>query len=94
MSSPERKGKTMDVLEPTQDFYGDLEVNRVGITKNFSVRWKFKIDNRKLTIENGKNSQSSTGCCPNGNPFERSLKRFLPTNLGEAQDKRCQLFEP
>ena len=54
MSSPERKGKTMDVLEPTQDFYGDLEVNRVGITKNFSVRWKFKIDNRKLTIENRK----------------------------------------
>jgi len=22
-----------------------------------------------------------TGCCPNGNPFERSLKRFLPRNL-------------
>jgi hypothetical protein len=27
-------------------------------------------------------------------PFKRSLKRFLPTNLGEAEDKRCQLFEP
>ena len=35
-----------------------------------------------------------SGCCPNGNPFERSLKRFLETNLGEAEDKRCQLFEP
>jgi len=37
---------------------------------------------------------SLTGCCPNGNPFERSLKRFLSTNLDEAEDKRCQLFEP
>ena len=35
-----------------------------------------------------------SGCCPNGNPFERSLKRFLLTNLGEVEDKRCQLFEP
>ncbi len=35
-----------------------------------------------------------TGCCPNGNPFEWSLKRFLPRNLGEVEDKRCQLFEP
>jgi len=34
-----------------------------------------------------------TGCCPNENPFERSLKRFLLTNLGEVEDKRCQLFE-
>jgi hypothetical protein len=33
------------------------------------------------------------GCCPNGNPFEQSLKRFLPTNLGEAGDQQCQLFE-
>jgi hypothetical protein len=39
-------------------------------------------------------SQMLTGCCPNRNPFERSLKRFFPTNLGEAEDKRCQLFEP
>ena len=37
---------------------------------------------------------SKTGCCPNGNLFDRSLKRFLPTNLGEVEDKRCQLFEP
>jgi hypothetical protein len=36
----------------------------------------------------------STGCCPNGNPFELSLKRFLPRNLGEVEDRRCQLFEP
>jgi hypothetical protein len=35
-----------------------------------------------------------TGCCPNRNPFEWSLKRFLPRNLGEVEDKRCQLFEP
>ena len=27
-------------------------------------------------------------------PFKRSLKRFLLTNLSEAEDKRCQLFEP
>jgi len=27
------------------------------------------------------------GLCTNGNPFERSLKRFLQTNLGEAEDK-------
>jgi hypothetical protein len=35
-----------------------------------------------------------TGYCPNKNPFERSLKRFLLINLGEAEDKRFQLFEP
>ena len=35
-----------------------------------------------------------TGWCPNENSFERSLKRFLSTNLGEAEDKRWQLFEP
>jgi hypothetical protein len=35
-----------------------------------------------------------TGCCPNKNPFERALKRFLLINLGEAEDKRFQLFEP
>jgi hypothetical protein len=34
----------------------------------------------------------SRGCCPN--PFERSLKRFLPINLGEVEDKRFELFEP
>jgi len=38
-------------------------------------------------------TQKSTGCRPNRNPFERSLKRFLQTNLGEAEDKRCQLLE-
>jgi hypothetical protein len=36
----------------------------------------------------------STGCCPNKNPFEWSLKRFLLINFGEAEDKRFQLFEP
>ena len=36
----------------------------------------------------------STGCCPNKNSFERSLKRFVLINLGEAEDKRFQLFEP
>jgi len=38
--------------------------------------------------------QSSTGCCPNKNSFERSLKRFLRINLGEAEDQRFELFEP
>ena len=38
--------------------------------------------------------QKKTGSCPTGNPFERSLKRFLLRNLGEVEDKRCQLFEP
>jgi hypothetical protein len=28
------------------------------------------------------------------NPFERSLKRFLLINLGAAEEKRFQLFEP
>jgi hypothetical protein len=28
------------------------------------------------------------------NPFERSLKRFLLINLGEAEEKRFQLFDP
>jgi len=35
----------------------------------------------------------STGCCPNENLFERSLKRFLFINLGEVKEKRFQLFE-
>jgi hypothetical protein len=35
-----------------------------------------------------------TGCCPNKNSFERSLKRFLLINLGEAEDQRFELFEP
>jgi hypothetical protein len=26
-----------------------------------------------------------TGCCPNKNSFERSLKRFLRINLGESR---------
>ena len=34
------------------------------------------------------------GCCPNNNSFERALRRFLPTNVGEVEDQRCQLFEP
>jgi hypothetical protein len=28
------------------------------------------------------------------NPFERSLKRFLLINLGEAEEKRFQLSDP
>jgi hypothetical protein len=34
-----------------------------------------------------------TGCCPNENLFERSLKRFLFINLGAVKEKRFQLFE-
>ena len=30
----------------------------------------------------------STDCCPKRNPFKRSLKRFLVTNLSEAEDQR------
>jgi hypothetical protein len=36
----------------------------------------------------------STGCCPNKNFFERSLKRFYFINLGEAEEMRFQLSEP
>jgi hypothetical protein len=35
-----------------------------------------------------------TGCCPNEELFERSLKWFLLINLGEVKEKRFQLFEP
>jgi len=38
--------------------------------------------------------QSLTGCCPNNNLFERSLKRSLFINLGEVKEMRFQLFEP
>jgi len=38
--------------------------------------------------------QVSTGCFPNKNSFERSLKRFLLINLGAAEDQRFQLLEP
>ena len=35
-----------------------------------------------------------SGCCPNGNPFERSLKRFLPTNLDAFVKSRfCSIRE-
>jgi hypothetical protein len=37
---------------------------------------------------------SVMGFCPDKNTFERSLKLFLLINLGEAEDKRFQLFEP
>jgi hypothetical protein len=33
----------------------------------------------------------STGCCPNKNHFERSLKDFLPIDLAEAKDERFEL---
>ena len=39
-------------------------------------------------------ARNLTGCCPNENLFERSLKRFLFINLGEVKEKRFQLFEP
>jgi hypothetical protein len=34
-----------------------------------------------------------TGCCPNENLFERSLKSSLFINLGEVKEKQFQLFE-
>jgi hypothetical protein len=37
--------------------------------------------------------QYLTGCCPNENLFQRSLKRFLSINLGEVKEKRFQLLE-
>ena len=36
---------------------------------------------------------SGRAVAQNGNPFERSLKRFLQRNLGEVEDKRRQLLE-
>jgi hypothetical protein len=39
-------------------------------------------------------SQKLTGCCPNENLIERSLKRFLFITLGKVKEKRFQLFEP
>jgi len=38
--------------------------------------------------------QGIMGCWPNRNSFERSLKRFLRIDLGEAEGLRFQLFEP
>ena len=39
-----------------------------------------------------------TGCCPNRNPFERSLKRFRPSEKGFGQQpvKECSepIFQP
>jgi len=41
----------------------------------------------ELTGDELVKSQKLTGCCPNKNSFERSLKRFVLINLGEAEDK-------
>jgi len=45
VSSAERKGKTMDVLEPIEDSYGDLEINRIEIRKDIRDNWKLQINN-------------------------------------------------
>jgi len=37
-------------------------------------------------VEKGR-GQIFPSCCPNKNHFERSLKRFLLINLGEAEDQ-------
>jgi hypothetical protein len=53
--------------------------------------------NFRLGISDSKEAKMGlllTGCCPNKNSFERSLKRFLLINLGDAEDQRFQLFEP
>ncbi len=45
----------------------------------------------KRTIETGTISQKFTGCCPNRNPFERSLKRFCQQILAKwkISDVNC-----
>jgi hypothetical protein len=48
---------------------------------------------KSITNEAG-NGHLFTACCLNTKLFERSLKRFLPTNLGESEDKQWRLFEP
>jgi len=69
-----------------------LSVSILGALKMFPAFGGTKT--RCNALKSGIAGDFLTGCCPNGNPFERSLKRFLQTNLGEVEDKRCQLFEP
>jgi hypothetical protein len=46
-------------------------------------------DSPKMAVDSGLDR-----LLPNKNSFERSLKRFLRINLGEAEDLRFELFEP
>jgi len=57
----------------------------------FSGTSRVIVSKVKVDPESGKSKQA---VAQTGNPFERSLKCFLLTNLGEAEEKRCQLFEP
>jgi hypothetical protein len=63
----------------------ELEVLKWLLIDIFKLKrlWALYLDMRILT-----------GCCPNKNLFERSLKRFLFINLGEVKEKRFQLLEP
>jgi len=54
----------------------------------------FGLQSSYDTVRNPLINSQFSGCCPNRNPFERSLKRFLPINLGEAEDQRFELFDP
>jgi hypothetical protein len=58
------------------------------------MQWGQYRISRKESLYLKTNCQMCTGCCPNKNSFERSLKRFLRINLGEAEDERFELFEP
>jgi hypothetical protein len=71
---------TTDTHQP-DDFFIDF-FQMPQICKSFNM---LRIHDRCLTY---------TGCCPNKNSSERSLKRFLLINLGEAEDQRFELFEP
>jgi hypothetical protein len=61
----------------------------------FHLSWYPRCDCPTLVVMFSRDkAQVSRGCCPNKNPLSSSLKRFLKTDLGEAKDMRCQLFEP
>jgi hypothetical protein len=52
------------------------------------------VNYRRVTDEEYKSAHSQCNrLLLKQKTFERSLNRFLSTNLGEAEDKRCQLLE-
>ena len=73
----------------------------VHIKRNFEVRdfigeliLNCDITSKSYGLHECNYGHNNTGCCPNQNSFERSLKRFYFINLGEAEEMRFQLSEP
>jgi hypothetical protein len=87
-------------LSPKGEFSNRPE-RALDLSKNVLDQAKRDLGNSPYTLDiflapcfcSGQFCQMCTACCPNKNSFERSLKRFLLINLGEAEDQRFELCD-